>query len=209
MKALFLVEGENDGIFLQEIISRAGNKRVKPYFYRNDGTKMEKRDQETKLLRQFRRKEDPHNVFVKEEGGHDFVVRLFTNLVVNFLMQSYNLSLTLLFDHDGRDPYQEIQKINNDVKGKTSGKIRFEATPPEKRILNGFYRRDFSLIKQSGGVDRPVNHFSFASFDTSLETVASGYSSKPEQELAAEDIRSLAFRVDLRELLHKDTDIHI
>lgn len=201
MKLLILVEGKNDGIFLRETISRAAHLSISPFFYPNNGLKSKKKDQETVMLRNYFRNDDHHNLLVKEEGGHDFVIGLFINLVVNFLIWNKDLCLTVLFDHDCRDPDTEIQKIENDLKAKTQGKITFKQSNCPLRILNGFNRRDFSLVKLVGAKPCDLASFSFATFDTSLEDVVSKYYSKPAESIDESDFRKFASTINIQDLI--------
>lgn len=201
MKKLILVEGRNDGAFLREIISKATHLSISPFFYPNNGLKSEKKDQETVMLRNYCGDDDFHNLFVKEEGGHNFVIGLFINLVVNFLISNKDLCLTVLFDHDSRDPNIEIQKINNDLKAKTGGKITFKQSKPTQKILEGFNRRDFSLVQLMGVKSNNLASFSFATFDTSLEEVVSRYYSKLESDLDESDFKKFASAIDIQDLI--------
>ncbi len=201
MKALILVEGPNDSLFIKEIINRTSSPIIYPIFYPNSGTKSTKKDQETVLLRKFYGAFNPYNLLVKEEGGHDFVINLFVNLAVNFLMTHNDISLTVLFDHDKRNPGDEIKKINSDLKAKNYGKIGFEPICPKRVIINGLHRRDFSLMQYSGGNSRKVSSFSFVSFDVSLEFAVSKFCNKPKMKIKQKDIKSFASRVKFKDLI--------
>ena len=114
-----------DQIFLKEIIQNAAFPDIKPNYYKNKGTKPEKKVEETKLLRSFCGKDCEYNLQIKEEGGKDFVLSLFHNVIVNFLLSNKNIHLTVIFDHDGNDPTKEIEKINKNLQDKTFGRIEF------------------------------------------------------------------------------------
>jgi hypothetical protein len=198
---LILAEGWNDEVFLKEIISNATHLSISPFFYSNNGIKTEKKDQETVMLRKYCSKNNYYNLFVKEEGGKDFVLRLFTNIVINFLVLHKDLCLIVLFDHDGRDPETEIQKIRNDLKAKTGSKIAFESSSPIHKISDGFNRRDFSLVQLRGTKSYDIASFSFATFDTSLEGVVSKHYSKPEEYLCNSDFKEFASTIDIKDII--------
>lgn len=206
MKTLILIEGANDSIFLKEIITKTTLIGIRPFFYSNYGKKSAKDDQETVKLRNFCLDSSYHTLFVKEEGGHDFVISLFINVVVNFLLRNHDLCLTVLFDHDSRDPDTEIQKINLDLKARTSGKIGFDHMLSKKKIVDGFYRRDFSLIQYGGQKMNPPPSFSFATFDNSLEQVVSNHCSKPEKYLEEDNFKEFGSTIDLQDLINCNED---
>jgi hypothetical protein len=195
------VEGPHDRVFLSEVINRTAPSNISTFFYPNSGTKPEKKDQETVLLRKFSGNSHPYNLLIKEEGGHYFVINLFVNLAVNFLMRYPDISLTVLFDHDRRNPEEEIKKIKNDLKAKTSGKIGFEPISPKRLITDGLHRNDFSLFRYNGSKIRKVTSFSFVGFDVSLEYAVSKFCDKPVKEINQEDTMSFASRVNFKDLI--------
>ncbi len=205
MKFIILVEGSNDRVFLSEILKRTAAPNIFPLFYPNKGTKSVKKDKETVLLRSFCGNAKSHNLIVKEEGGHDFVIDLFVNLVVNFLMNHDDIYLTVLFDHDGRTPEAEIDKINNDLKAKTSKKIEFKLISPKSRIIEGLYRRDFSLCQHNGDNIREVTKFSFVSFDMSLEYAVSKFCKKSKKGINQNDVIAFASSIKFNDLISNPT----
>ena len=194
-----IVEGRNDETFLEEIVSKSTNLGLSPKFYQNIGISTNKKDNETIMIRKLTEKNCPYNMLAKIEGGHDFVIRLFTNVVINFLTPSNDLYLTALFNHDGRDPENEVEQIRNDVKSRTSGKTDFRSTH-SKKLVSGFTRRDFELFKYVGNNTFPISNFTFVTFDQSLESLTSAALNKPELSLEEIDFRKFASRFKMDDL---------
>ena len=204
MKFLFLLEGKNDLIFLKEIIANNTHSSISPIFYSNRGNKSSKKNQETDMLRNLCSYGSNYNLLVKEEEGRSVVINLFINLVVNFLPLNNNLCATVLFDHDSRDPDVDIQSINNNIKSRTSGKFGFEPASSKKRIVEGFYRRDFLLFLYGGQEKFPKASFSFATFDTSLEKVLSKRDTKEKDFLIEKDLKRFGSAIDFQDLINCD-----
>ena len=201
MKALILLEGNNDGIFLKEIIQNTAFPNIRPNYYKNQGTKPQKKVEETKLLRGFCRKDCEYNLLIKEEGGKGFVLSLFHNVIVNFLIANKNIHLTVIFDHDGNDPTKEIEKINKNLQDKTFGRIELKPAVPKKQIIPGLYSREFFLTINQGKYNRNLTSFSFISFDKSLECEVAKLCHKSENEIDENDIKFFASKIKFNDLI--------
>lgn len=194
-----IVEGRNDKTFLEEIVSKSTNSGLSPKFYTNIGISTNKKDNETIMIRKLTEKNCPYNMLAKIEGGHDLVIRLFTNVVINFLTPRNDLYLTALFDHDGRVPDDEIEQIRNNVKSRTSGKTDF-GTADSKKLFSGFTRRDFKLFKYVENDTVPISNFTFVTFDQSLESLISTALNKPKDSLKEIDFRKFASHFKMEDI---------
>lgn len=75
MKSLVIVEGRNEQIFLENLISDASvRKDIRPHCYNNIGNTNQKKNQETQEIRKFSGARSPYNLLIKVEGGRSFVI---------------------------------------------------------------------------------------------------------------------------------------
>ncbi|MHB8396475.1 MAG: hypothetical protein ACYDAZ_06590 [Thermoplasmataceae archaeon] len=167
MKRVLLVEGENDLILCKHILRRSGVIDSEIRIFDNTGTKYEKKTQETSVLNSLVDRNSPFKILIKVENGRDFVLSLFANVGINFLMTQRDTYFTVIFDHDRRDPEDDIKRLFSDIRSRNR-EIHLQEIGKSK-INSDVSRRDISIKKISGHNEKFIQKFSITTFRISLE----------------------------------------
>jgi hypothetical protein len=112
-KSIIIVEGSNDLKFICKLLSCSSQNNIKPYD--NGGNKNQKKDNETNILRNFIQPKSPHNILIKAEQGKNNVFSLVNN-IINFVFEHYDLELYIIFDHDNKNPEDDITDFIKKIK---------------------------------------------------------------------------------------------
>lgn len=199
MKRLVIIEGLHDGIFLKHVIGRGGIGNLNYYYYQNRGNKKQKMYKETNLLRTFLSEENKLDFLIKEEGGKSFVKNFFLGNIINFSLNYSSLELTVIFDHDGKHPTEEITKWKEDFKSKNNN-VTFENIGNPVKITKGLYWRKFELYQNRGKNKVKLNYFYLITFDKSLESEVAEFCNKRKKQITERDIQDFASQVHFKSL---------
>jgi hypothetical protein len=112
-KTIIIVEGSNDLKFICKLLSCCTQNNIK--LYDNGGNKNQKKDNETNILRNFIQPKSPHNIIIKAEQGKNNVFSLVNN-IINFVFEHYDLKLYIIFDHDNKNPGDDIHNFIEKIK---------------------------------------------------------------------------------------------
>ena len=170
MKYLYLTEGKNDCTFLNIILKQ--NYLIKPSkikLYFNEGFKDEKRMNESILIREFLGEFSPHDVLIKSERGKQNLISLLGKICIHQTQNDWELKLTTVFDHDGKDPTEEFDAIFTAVR-RTHPQLTFELISDTPRKDVG-HTASYSILKISGNRRVELNKIYFFCFFESLEKV--------------------------------------
>lgn len=200
MKKLVIIEGLHDGIFLKNIIDRSGIGNLKYYYYQNRGNKEQKMYKETNLLKTFLSEENELEFLIKEEGGKSFVKNFFLGNIINFSLNYSSLELTVIFDHDGKHPTEEIKQWKDEFESKNTNNVKFENVSNPVKITKGLYWRKFDLYQIRGKNKVKLNYFHLVTFDKSLESEVAEFCNKRKKQVTEQDIQDFASQVPLKNL---------
>lgn len=114
-KSIIIVEGSNDLKFICKLLSCCIQNNIKSYD--NGGNKNQKKDNETTILRNFIQPKSPHNIIIKAEHGKNNVFSLVNN-IINFGLEHYDLELYIIFDHDDKNPENDLANFIEKIKAK-------------------------------------------------------------------------------------------
>jgi hypothetical protein len=198
LKKLVIIEGLHDGIFLKKIMDNSiGNSEY--LYYKNRGKKEQKRYSETDILRKFISEKNKLDFLIKEEGGKSFVKNFFLGNIINFSLNYSSLELTVIFDHDGKHPTQEITQWKKDFESKNNN-VTFDNVSNPVKITKGLYWRKFDLYQIRGKNTVKLNYFHLVTFDKSLESEVAEFCNKSKKQITEQDIQDFASQVPLKNL---------
>ena len=192
MKRVVLVEGENDFILCKCLLRKSGilDSHVKIFF--NKGEKKAKRNQETTVLKSLSHKNFPYEMVIKVEKGRGPVLSLFRNIAINFLVTQSNTYFTVIFDHDRRNPDDDIMQLIRDIESRS--KHISLSKPVVTNITDDVKRRDITIQKHVGEKIVNIGGFSITSFKISLEqTIITNQKGLSIEEQISRFARKLSF----------------
>lgn len=170
MKSLYLVEGNHDCNFLSRtLVNNYSIDSSRIIHYSNEGVKTEKRMAESVLIRQLLNEYSAHDVLIKSEIGKQTLISLLGKVCIPAANNHWELKLTTVFDHDGKRPFEEFNKIFTDIK-KTHPQLDFEliSDTPHGDIGHAV---SYNVSKISGKRRVDLNEIHFFCFYESLEKV--------------------------------------
>lgn len=114
-KPIIVVEGKNDMEFVCILLSKFNKNLAKIKTFDNVGNKKEKKYKETDLIRKLMQKSSPIDTLIKAENGKSNVFSLICS-IMSFIISSRELKLYVIFDHDYKNPSDDINDLINRIR---------------------------------------------------------------------------------------------
>jgi hypothetical protein len=172
LKKLIITEGDNDRVFCRHFLSRSANiqdDEIEVFSLTGEagGFKWT----ESRAIRDFLGSWSPRIVLIKVENGKENVFKLFRICIGNILMSLTDLDAIVIFDHDGNDPEDELEKLLQETK-QTTKNIDFKKVDRKSFLSSRILLRKYDILKRSGDKSTKLSSCSFLTFCSSLEKAA-------------------------------------
>ena len=170
MKFLYLVEGKHDCKFVSITLNQKyllDLSKIQCYF--NEGSRDNKRLNESVMVKRFLSKCSPYTALIKSENGKKNLISLLKKICIPEAYSQEDLKLIVIFDHDEKNPVVEFREIFTVIKDAFQD-LTFEPSHDTTHSDIG-HSISYSIIKISGNRREELNRIHFFCFFDSLENV--------------------------------------